>query len=195
MKNSSKIIVFGVCLLLAVLLFGCAAQNSSGSGLMALDKNDSNTVTDSNKQVFNNLNEFRKAQSGDSVEVHYAGRLTDGTIFDSSIGRSPLGFVIDDGGMIKGFNEAVKGMKVGETKTVTLLPKDAYGEKDPAKIITINANSFEGFSSMEVGMTVVAQNGMRGIITAKNDKNASVDFNPELAGKTLIFDITLVLIK
>lgn len=141
----------------------------------------------------NNLDQFKVAKSGDEVKVNYTGRFLDGKVFDSSLlaGRTPLGFVIDDGGMIKGFNDAVKGMKVGETKTVTLAPEQAYGALDPAKIVTIDKNQFADFDSLVKGMTVSAGN-YSGIVISKNDQNAVIDFNPEMAGKTLVFEITLL---
>jgi len=173
MENKIIFVILVICSLLA-LTAGCTVQNQ-GSGLMTMD--------------------VKTAQSGDKVSVHYIGRLTDGTVFDSSVGKAPLDFVIDDGGMIKGFNDAVKGMKESETKSVTLPPSEAYGVSDPKKIVTFDSNVFDFFDSMQVGMVVVAQNGMRGTILEKNDNNAVIDFNPELAGKTLIFEITLVSIE
>jgi FKBP-type peptidyl-prolyl cis-trans isomerase len=73
----------------------------------------------------------QKPQDGDSVSVHYVGTHDDGVEFDSSRrdGRTPLEFVIGGGSMIKGFEDAVRGMKIGEKKNVRLEPKDAYGEE------------------------------------------------------------------
>lgn len=133
------------------------------------------------------------AQSGDAVEVDYVGKLTTGAQFDSSIGKAPLAFTIDDGRMIKGFNDGVKGMKVGEKKTISLAPADAYGEIDPAKIFEVDKNKFSG--SVQVGMQVQAGgaggvSGVGRIEEIQGDK-VLVNFNHELAGQTLIFDLTL----
>lgn len=182
-----KTIIVMLILITLFLFFGCTQTQG---GFMALG----NETNDSNKTaVFNNLDEYKKAKSGDIVKVDYIGRFEDNTIFDSSKtqGRKPLEFEIDAGSMIKGFNDAVKGMKVGETKTVTLPPSLAYGERDESKIISFDANNFAEFSQLKVGMQVSGGNVV-GIVVEKNDTNAKIDFNSKMAGKTLIFEITLI---
>jgi FKBP-type peptidyl-prolyl cis-trans isomerase 2 len=145
------------------------------------------------------------AKAGDTVHVDYVGKLEDGTVFDTSIeevaveagtyieGReyTPLTFEAGAGGMIKGFDEGVIGMKVGEEKTLTIPPEEAYGEYDEANIQTIPLEDLglpeppvEGQKLM-AGRTVVT-------VLSVNETHATIDFNHELAGKTLIFDITLV---
>ncbi len=177
-----------------LVLFGCT-QNTNPTGLLVLDDDKNTDLIDSNTNVFNNLNEFKKVKAGDSVSVDYTGRLTDGTIFDSSVNRKPLEFVVGAGQMIKGFDEGVVGMKVGEKKTITIPPEAAYGLIDSKKIITVDKNSFSQFDEMQVGLIVSAGNGMNGVIIAKNDVNATIDFNHKLAGKTLVFEITLISIN
>lgn len=185
-----------VALLIAVLLlFGCT-QNPSGNALLTLDKDKNTDLTDtnsidSNSNIYNNLDGFRKVKAGDNISVDYTGRLTDGTIFDSSIGETPLEFTVGAGQMIKGFDAGVVGMKLNESKTITLAPEQAYGEINPDKIVTIDKNSFADFDAMKVGM-VVASGNYSGKIIEKNDTNAIIDFNHKLAGKTLVFEITLV---
>jgi len=194
LTNLSKIIA--LLLLFAILFAGCTQQpatNTTGSGLMTLDANK----PDSNKpsSVYNNLEDFKKVKKGDTIKVDYTGRLTDGTVFDTSIGREPLEFEVGAGQMIKGFDSAVVGMKVGETKTVELPPAEAYGEYDIQLVRAFDKNAFENFSLLSVGVYVYASNGLKGIIISKTDTNAVIDFNPELAGKTLTFEITLVSIN
>ncbi len=171
----------------ALLLFMGCTQTGGFMGL------DNNTSKDTNSNIYNNLDSFKKAQSGDTVRVDYIGRFLDNTIFDTSkkAGRTPLEFEIDSGAMIKGFNDAVKGMKVGETKTVTLPPEMAYGVKDEKKIIVFDSNQFANFSQLKVG-TQVSGGNVVGTIVSLTDTNATIDFNPEMAGKTLIFEITLI---
>jgi len=175
-------------LLLFGLLFGCFEQ-TAGFPILSQDSNSDKKYT----SVVNNLDQYKIAKSGNAVKVNYTGRFLDGKVFDSSLlpGRTPLEFVIDDGGMIKGFNGAVKGMKVGETKTVTLPPEQAYGVSDPTKIVTLDKNQFADFASIQEGMTVTAGN-YSGIVITRTDTNAIIDFNPEMAGKTLVFEITLL---
>ncbi len=71
----------------------------------------------------------RQAQPGDTVSVHYTGTLEDGSQFDSSVGKQPLQFTIGDGRMISGFDQAVRGLAVGETRRVVIPPEDAYGKE------------------------------------------------------------------
>lgn len=180
-------------LLLVLVIFGCTGNPSkTGSGLMTLDSNkiDSNL----NSGVFNNLDDFRKVKVGDNVSVHYTLRFTDGTIFESSVGKSPFTFTVGAEDVIKGFNNAVVGMKVGEKKTVTLLPADAYGEYDIRNVQAFDANEAPQFSQLKVGDKVNTNYGP-GIIIEKTDTNLVVDFNSKLAGKTLIFDIELISIN
>lgn len=139
--------------------------------------------------------ENEQVKAGNHVSVNYVGRLKDGTIFDSSEGRDPLEFDVGAGQMIKGFDDGVVGMKVGEKKTIEITPDKAYGVYDPAKVRAFDAKSFAEFAKLQVGTTVYAGNGLSGRVTEKTDANAVIDFNHELAGKTLIFDITLVSIS
>ncbi|MCX6803967.1 MAG: peptidylprolyl isomerase [Candidatus Diapherotrites archaeon] len=211
MKNNS--VVFAVLLLVGTVLFlfGCTqtGQMANGGQIMgnqsSITQNNTiqnNTIDsnaqiagDKNTQTYNNLSNFTKVKNGDNVKVNYTGRLTDGNIFDTSIGREPLEFTVGAGQMIKGFDSGVVGMKKGETKTLTLTPDQAYGERNPALIKTFDSNVVPNFSSLSKGMKISTSNGMPGLIVAKNDKSVTVDFNPELAGQTLVFEITIVSIN
>ena len=132
--------------------------------------------------------------AGDNISVYYTGTLTNGTVFDSNVGKSPLNFTVGSGQLIAGFDNAVIGMKLNETKTVTLLPSEAYGEVNQSLIVQVSRYTF-GNKSINVGMAVQTTNGQRGVITAISGKNVTVDFNPPLAGQTLIFTIKVVKIK
>ncbi len=68
-----------------------------------------------------------QAKTGDTVKIHYTGKLDDGTVFDTSVKRDPLEFKIGDGKIIPGFEKAVIGMTAGEEKTIKLMPEEAYG--------------------------------------------------------------------
>jgi peptidylprolyl isomerase len=142
------------------------------------------------------------AQKGDNVAVDYVGSLDNGTVFDTSIKEeaekaglplrdayAPLEFTVGAGQMIKGFDAAVVGMKVGEEKTVHLAPADAYGEIDPQYIMTVPiANVPEG---VKVGSRLSTQTGIPGVVTSVTDVNVTVDFNNPLAGKALNFRIIM----
>ncbi|MDD4251259.1 MAG: peptidylprolyl isomerase [Candidatus ainarchaeum sp.] len=179
--NYSKIIIILFCF---SLIFGCTSlgKQSSEGGLEMADH-------------MNDINNINKVKNGDNISVHYTGRLENGHIFDSSVGRKTLDFTVGAGQMIKGFDEAVIDMKVGDKKTVTLLPQKAYGDIDDSRIVVVDSNSFKDFSNLVTGMMVSGGNGISGKIIEKNDKNATIDFNHELAGKTLIFDIELISIN
>jgi len=138
-----------------------------------------------------------KVQTGQSVSVHYVGTLPDGTEFDSSRGRGePITFELGSGQLIAGFDSAVSGMAVGETKQVTLEPGEAYGEHNPELIQDIPQNAFPPDFQFEVGGVVQGQNPMGQPVFATvqsiNEETVSLDMNHPMAGKTLTFDIELL---
>ena len=141
-----------------------------------------------------------------TVTVDYIGRLDDQTVFDTSVesvakacGRYATGrdysqwlsFTVGGGQMIAGFDKGVEGMKVWETKTVTIPAKDAYGEWDKNKLVTIPKEQIPNADQYQVGMQVMTSYGQAFKVYQVNDKDIVFDANHELAGKTLIFDITV----
>lgn len=140
------------------------------------------------------------AEKGDNVSVDYTGTLENGEVFDTSEGKQPLTFVLGEGRLIPGFENAVLGMKVGETKTVTLKPEEAYGERDERLIQVFPKQAFGENFSFKVGDMIALTDPNSGrqfpaVITEITDDNVTVDLNPRLAGKTLTFKITLVKIN
>lgn len=136
-------------------------------------------------------------KQGDSVSLEYTGTLSDGTVFDTSVGRGPLTFTAGAGQMIQGFDQAVMGMQVGEEKTFTLQASEAYGEAIPEYIISMNRTEIELTTGqeLEIGMQLQASNGMVVTITDLNEENATIDFNHPLAGKELTFNIKILSIN
>ena len=133
------------------------------------------------------------AGEGDRVAVHYTGTLDSGEEFDSSEGREPLSFVVGDGRMISGFDAAVRGMAVGESRTVRLEPADAYGERNDDLILTLPISQLpEGVGE---GDSVLFTNGGQGVILDVTAETFSVDANHRLAGQALTFEIELVSIE
>ena len=133
------------------------------------------------------------AQEGMTVKINYTGKLENGEVFDSSEGKDPLQFKIGEGMIIKGFEEAVVGMSVGEEKDITLPPEKAYGEPRPELVQEVPKDKL-GDLKPEVGMIIGMQ--VPGVeqtfpATIKEIKEGSivVDLNPPLAGKTLNFHI------
>ncbi len=140
------------------------------------------------------------AKNGDTVQVNYTGKLADGTVFDSSVGRDPLEFTLGKGNMIPGFEKAVLGMKVGEKKTVTIPSDEAYGPHLDDMVIEVPEEKLPSNIEPKVGQMLEAtgQNGekIRFTITNISDNSTvTLDANHPLAGKDLTFDIELVKIK
>ncbi|MEO9003513.1 MAG: peptidylprolyl isomerase [Ginsengibacter sp.] len=137
-----------------------------------------------------------KAKNGDNVKVHYNGKLTTGEQFDSSEGKEPLAFTVGAGQMIKGFDEAIPGMAVGEKKTINIAPENAYGHKNEEAIVEFPKSNIPGDMKLEPGMKLQLRNqeGQPIPVTVAEVKEDVVilDANHELAGKELVFDIELV---
>jgi FKBP-type peptidyl-prolyl cis-trans isomerase 2 len=139
---------------------------------------------------------MQQVKTGDTVKVHYHGRLTDGTTFDSSEGREPLEFEVGSGMVIKGFDDGLLGMTVGEKKTIDILVEDAYGPKDPQMLMEFPIDRFPEDMKPEVGMQLNMTNGSGQnfpvVIAEVKDDTAVLDGNHPLAGEDLIFDLELV---
>ena len=137
-----------------------------------------------------------KVIKGSKVKVHYTGSLSTGQIFDSSEGKEPLEFDVGSGMMIKGFDDAVYGMKIGDKKKAEIAAEDAYGQINQELVIEFSRDKLPGDLKPEVGMKLAMDNGsgqqIPVSITAVNEKSIEIDANHELAGKDLIFEIEMV---
>jgi peptidylprolyl isomerase len=159
-----------------------------------------------------NGGDSKAVKPGDKVHVDYTGKFENGTVFDTSRediakqagtyveGRKyvPLTFVAGSGQVIQGFDRGVIGMKVGDEKTLTIPPEEAYGKYDEARIMVIpigELNLTNQSKLPEAGQTYQDMYGRPFKVTAVNDTHITIDANHELAGKTLIFDIKLVSIE
>jgi len=166
----SHVILLGIFLLGAILISGCNADQNA-----------------------------EQAQNGDVVEVDYTGTLENGTVFDTSEGRDPLRFTLGEGQMIPGFEQAVLGMKVGESKTVTIPADEAYGPHRDDMVQVIDREELTNIPNPEVGQQLYgSQPGggtITGTITNVTDTTITVDFNHHLAGKDLTFEIELMSIE
>lgn len=142
---------------------------------------------------------MEQVKNGDTVKVHYHGRLEDGTTFDSSEGRSPLEFEVGAGNVIKGFDEGVLGMQKGEKKTIHIPAEDAYGPSVPENVIEFPRTQFPQDMEPEAGMqlNLRSQDGQSFpvVITEIKDDVVILDANHPLAGKALIFDVEVVEIE
>lgn len=136
-------------------------------------------------------------QKGDVVSVFYTGSFTNGTVFNSNVGQQPFNFTAGTNETISGFDNAVLGMTLNQTKTVTIPANEAYGEINPNLIVSIPTNDFSN-KTIKVGSVVTDNaNGqqLQGVVLNVNATNAIVNFNSPLAGQTLVFQIKVVGIK
>lgn len=136
-------------------------------------------------------------KTGDNVSVYYTVGFTNGTTYQSNFGQSPLFFVVGAGTLIPGFENAVIGMEINQTKNVTIPENEAYGPINPNLIQHVPISKFNN-PNVSVGMavqTVVNGQPLQGIVKAVNSTNVTVDFNSPLAGHTLIFTIKVLSIN
>jgi peptidylprolyl isomerase len=166
-------VLAGILLLMIALLTGCASTDEA--------TNDTNC-----------------AAVGDSVQVHYTGKLSDGTVFDSSKDREPLAFVIGDGNMIAGFDEAVRGMVVGQIKRVTIPAAEAYGPYREDLVVVLPREELA--EDVELGEKVPLQNVTSGemvyfTVMEISDTEVTLDANHPLAGEDLTFEIEMMSIE
>lgn len=136
------------------------------------------------------------AKAGDTLRIHYTGRLDDGTVFDKSEGREPLGFTLGSGEIIPGLENGVVGMEVGETRAVTIAPEEAYGARDEGKIQSVPREAIPADIPTDPGtqLNVTTQEGQTipVVVSKTTESHVELDANHPLAGQTLTFDVTLV---
>lgn len=136
------------------------------------------------------------AKNGDGVSVHYTGKLSDGSVFDSSEGNEPLKFNIGAGMVIPGFENAIIGMEVGDKKTINIPKNEAYGEYRDEMIAEFSRNQFPEGMDVQIGMSFHLQgpDGSMLPVVVKEVKTDSVviDGNHPLAGQDLEFDLELM---
>lgn len=139
---------------------------------------------------------MQQVKSGDTVKVHYHGRLTDGTTFDSSQGKDPLEFQVGSGMVIKGFDDGVMGMTIGDKKTLNIPAEEAYGDKNDEMLVEFPKEQFPPDMKPAVGMQLNMTNGdghvIPVVITEVKEETVLLDANHPLAGEALVFDIELV---
>lgn len=135
-------------------------------------------------------------KNGDAVKVHYTGKFDDGQVFDSSEGGEPLGFKVGEGQVIPGFDAALIGMQIGQTKNVVIPAEQAYGPRLEEYVQTISREQFNlGDIEPELGMSIEMQTPQGSIplvITELTETTVTLDANHPLAGEELHFDLTLV---
>ena len=169
MKNNHSVLL-GILLLGTLLISGCSGEHDT-----------------------------TQAKNGNTVQVHYTGTLSDGTIFDTSVGREPLEFTLGEGQMIPGFEQAVLGMEIGESKTVTIPANDAYGPRRDDLTLVVDREELPTDLNPEVGqqLQITVEGGGTGVVTVTDvsDTTITIDANHPLAGQELTFEIELLRIQ
>jgi peptidylprolyl isomerase len=136
------------------------------------------------------------AKQGDTVKIHYTGKLEDGTLFDTSKDRDPLEFTIGKNKIIAGFEQAVIGMNTGDSKTVNIPVDQAYGAHKPEMVVTVDRKELPPDLKPVLGQQLQVSQDENNVVvvcvTAITDTHVTLDANHPLAGKNLVFDIKLV---
>jgi FKBP-type peptidyl-prolyl cis-trans isomerase 2 len=137
-----------------------------------------------------------QVKAGDTVRVHYSGFLDDGTVFDSSLEREPFEFTLGQGMVIPGFEDAVVGMDVGDTKTVNIPTDQAYGPFRDELLVAVERSQVPPNIEPDVGMELqigTPEGTVTNVTITEMDENSiTLDANHPLAGQDLIFEIKLV---
>lgn len=131
------------------------------------------------------------------VTVHYTGRFEDGGVFDTTEGRTPLTYIEGAHEVVPGFEAAVAGMMPGEKKTVTLEPREAYGERRPELLYTMPTVEIPNYDDLVVGQLIYLMNGegeqrLARVVRVQDDGETVFDFNHPMAGRKLTFDLELI---
>ncbi len=132
-------------------------------------------------------------ETGDKVRIHYRGALEDGTVFDNSEGREPLEFTAGGDDLIPGVSHAVIGMAVGDKKTVDVPPNLGYGERRNELLIRVHTSQLPDDVQVGAVLGLKTPDGqLQATLIELKEKEAVLDGNHFLAGKTLVFDIEVV---
>lgn len=175
----------------ALLLAACGGDADAGTSTTTLASDT--TTTTAATTTTERVGDPNVAQAGDTVSVHYVGTLDDDTVFDSSRDRDPFEFTLGSGEVIDGFDAAIDGMTVGETKTVRIPPEDAYGDYDPALVFTVPIENAP--EDVAIGDIVLMDQTYQAMVTEITDSTVTVDANHPYAGEALTFEIELLEIK
>ena len=140
-----------------------------------------------------------QVKENNTVKVNYTGKLTDGQVFDSSVGKEPVEFTLGQGQLIPGFEKGLIDMKLNEKKTITIAKEEAYGEINPNLIQEVQKSELPQEMAPEVGMGLVSKSPdgqeFNLVVVEVKDESIVVDGNHPLAGKDLVFDLEVLEIK
>ena len=145
------------------------------------------------------MDDAKVVAKGSKVSVEYTGKFDDGTVFDSSEGKEPISFTVGGGHVIKGFDEAVVGMKKEEVKKITITPQEGYGNRDEKLKQEVPRSVFPPEMKLEKGMGFSFKTPKGELIHAaiadSTAEMVTLDMNHPLAGRNLIFELKVVSIS
>jgi peptidylprolyl isomerase len=137
-----------------------------------------------------------RAKAGDTVRIHYTGKLDDGKVVDSSHDREPFEFTIGAGQVIPGVEQAVTGMEPGESKSAEIPPEQAYGPHRDGMVVTVERTKLPAGLEVAVGEELALRQDdgrqLSATVTDVSDQGITIDANHKLAGRTLVFDLQLL---
>jgi peptidylprolyl isomerase len=140
-----------------------------------------------------------QAKCGNTVKVHFTGRLENGEVFTSSRESEPLEFTLGSGQVIPGFDKAVTGMELGETRTVNLQPEEAYGPRQEDLVVDVKKSNFPEDITPLTGeqLEIPQEDGepLKVTVVDVSEDTVTLDANHPLAGYTVTFTIILVAVK
>jgi FKBP-type peptidyl-prolyl cis-trans isomerase SlpA len=143
------------------------------------------------------MNESRIAQ-GSRVTLHFAIKLENGDVVDSTFDKQPASFSVGDGSLLPGFEMALFGLKSGDTRSIPIGPEQGFGQGNPQNVQVMPRSSFAAMELSE-GLLVIfndaANAELPGVVKAFDEAHVTVDFNHPLAGKNLTFDVEIIDVK
>ena len=129
-----------------------------------------------------------------AVTLHFALKLENGDVVDSTFDKSPATFKVGDGSLLPGFEAALFGFKAGDKRTLEILPENAFGQPNPQNVQIIPRSQFKDME-LSQGLLVIfndaANTELPGVVKEFDDEQVTIDFNHPLAGKTLTFDVEI----
>ncbi|WP_160288318.1 FKBP-type peptidyl-prolyl cis-trans isomerase [Pseudomonas knackmussii] len=132
------------------------------------------------------------------VTLHFALKLEDGNVVDSTFDKQPATFKVGDGNLLPGFELALYGLKAGDKRTLSIDPEQGFGQPNPANVQVMPRDQFEGME-LSHGLLVIfndaAKTELPGVVKEFDEQRVTIDFNHPLAGKTLAFDVEIIEVK
>ena len=132
------------------------------------------------------------------VTLHFALKLEDGNVVDSTFDKQPATFKVGDGNLLPGFEQALFGLKAGDKRTLQIEPEQGFGQPNPATVQVMSREQFQDMDLAE-GMLVIyndsAKTELPGIVKAFDEQHVTIDFNHPLAGKSLAFEVDIIEVK